>query len=274
VGGSSVDALQPISGGDILVGGTFTSTNTPTPTPSGRFARYRPTTTSANTWQQVDGGIQQVGSAFSFVTALCSSLDGDVYVGGRFSSVGSSGVRALNIARYRPSRTSNAWSRLELTPTASVQSIGVDGDVFSLLAHSSGDIYIGGQFTTTVRASPILQIASRNIVRFTPSSGVWSALRTGIDGVVRTMVELPDGDVLIGGEFNTSGNRLAPGLARWRPGNTCPVDFDCSGIRDVADIFAFLSAWFAADPRSDFNASGVRDVADIFAFLSAWFAGC
>ena len=54
----------------------------------------------------------------------------------------------------------------------------------------------------------------------------------------------------------------------------CAADFDCSGTRDVADIFAFLSAWFAADPRSDFNASGVRDVADIFAFLSAWFAGC
>ncbi|MBY0263205.1 MAG: hypothetical protein K2Q20_12730, partial [Phycisphaerales bacterium] len=55
---------------------------------------------------------------------------------------------------------------------------------------------------------------------------------------------------------------------------TCPADFDCSGTRDVSDIFAFLSAWFSSGRGSDFDASGARDVADIFAFLSAWFAGC
>ena len=54
----------------------------------------------------------------------------------------------------------------------------------------------------------------------------------------------------------------------------CAADFDNSGARDVADIFAFLSAWFASGPGSDFNNSGTRDVADIFSFLSAWFAGC
>jgi len=54
----------------------------------------------------------------------------------------------------------------------------------------------------------------------------------------------------------------------------CPADFDSSGVRDVSDIFAFLSAWFAGGPGSDFDTSGTRDVSDIFAFLSAWFAGC
>lgn len=56
---------------------------------------------------------------------------------------------------------------------------------------------------------------------------------------------------------------------------SCPADFDGSGgAPDVADIFAFLSAWFASDPRADFDASGgAPDVGDIFAFLSAWFAG-
>ncbi|MBY0263584.1 MAG: hypothetical protein K2Q20_14660, partial [Phycisphaerales bacterium] len=50
----------------------------------------------------------------------------------------------------------------------------------------------------------------------------------------------------------------------------CRADFDQNGNRDVADIFAFLSAWFAADPRSDVDGGG-RDVADIFSFLSLWF---
>ena len=58
------------------------------------------------------------------------------------------------------------------------------------------------------------------------------------------------------------------------PAPTCAADFNNSGTRDVADIFAFLTAWFANAPGSDFNNSGTRDVADIFAFLTAWFAGC
>ncbi len=64
----------------------------------------------------------------------------------------------------------------------------------------------------------------------------------------------------------------------------CVADFDMNGVRDVSDIFAFLSSWFAGcagQPGSGCNGSnadvddnGVRDVSDIFAFLSAWFAGC
>jgi hypothetical protein len=54
----------------------------------------------------------------------------------------------------------------------------------------------------------------------------------------------------------------------------CPSDFDGDHSATVADIFAYLSAWFAGDPRTDFNGDGVVDVADIFAFLASWFAGC
>jgi hypothetical protein len=51
-----------------------------------------------------------------------------------------------------------------------------------------------------------------------------------------------------------------------------PADFDHSGRVAVADIFAFLSAWFAGSPGADFDGSGALAVADIFAFLNAWFA--
>ena len=54
----------------------------------------------------------------------------------------------------------------------------------------------------------------------------------------------------------------------------CPPDFDCSGHLEVQDIFAFLIAWFALDPRSDFNNDGHTNPGDIFSFLGAWFAGC
>jgi hypothetical protein len=48
-----------------------------------------------------------------------------------------------------------------------------------------------------------------------------------------------------------------------------PADWDCSGVVEVADIFAFLASWFAGD--GDFDAGGTTDVPDIFAFLTAWF---
>ena len=54
----------------------------------------------------------------------------------------------------------------------------------------------------------------------------------------------------------------------------CPADFDQNGTRDVPDIFAFLSAWFAQSPAADFDGVDGIAVPDIFAFLSAWFAGC
>ena len=54
----------------------------------------------------------------------------------------------------------------------------------------------------------------------------------------------------------------------------CPADFNNSGAATVQDIFDFLTAWFAADPRADLNGTGGITVQDIFDFLAAWFAGC
>lgn len=60
----------------------------------------------------------------------------------------------------------------------------------------------------------------------------------------------------------------------YRTVNTCPQDFNGDGALTVSDIFDFLAAWFASDPRANFDGIGGTTVADIFAFLSAWFAGC
>ncbi len=54
----------------------------------------------------------------------------------------------------------------------------------------------------------------------------------------------------------------------------CPADFDCNGLVEVDDIFAFLNAWFAGDLRADVDGLGGVDIQDIFEFLNAWFAGC
>ncbi len=62
---------------------------------------------------------------------------------------------------------------------------------------------------------------------------------------------------------NASGNTTTP---------CCSADFNGGGL-GIQDIFDFLNAWLANDPRTDLNGDGIQ-VADIFAFLNAWFAGC
>jgi hypothetical protein len=64
---------------------------------------------------------------------------------------------------------------------------------------------------------------------------------------------------------NVPGNYTAP---------CCKADFNRNGTIEVQDIFDFLNAWFASDPRCDINSSGGVEIQDIFDFLNAWFAGC
>ena len=68
-----------------------------------------------------------------------------------------------------------------------------------------------------------------------------------------------------GAACNPAGNTVAP---------CCRADFNRSGAVSVQDIFDFLAAYFAGNPRADFNGSGAVTVQDIFDFLAAYFAGC
>jgi hypothetical protein len=95
------------------------------------------------------------------------------------------------------------------------------------------------------------------------------------------------GGALAGGAFTLSGtigqHDAAPPATGapfaetggyWAGLNACAADYDGNGVLAVADIFAYLNAWFAGNASTDFNGSGQLEVADIFAFLNAWFAGC
>jgi len=82
--------------------------------------------------------------------------------------------------------------------------------------------------------------------------------------------------IRLGAYPNTPGGQ--GGLSLTFLGEPCPgqcaADFDGNGTPDVADIFAFLSAWFAQDPRAWFFGGSEGGVPSIFAFLGVWFAGC
>lgn len=73
-----------------------------------------------------------------------------------------------------------------------------------------------------------------------------------------------------GTTIRTTGNAS---YAAAGPKVACDCDIDASDTRDVADIFAYLSLFFANNTRADFDRNGTIEVADIFAFLSCWFGG-
>ncbi|MCC6321777.1 MAG: immunoglobulin domain-containing protein [Phycisphaerales bacterium] len=54
---------------------------------------------------------------------------------------------------------------------------------------------------------------------------------------------------------------------------TSGADFNGSGTTTVQDLFDFLGAYFARDPRADVNGSGTWTVQDIFDYLGAYFRG-
>jgi hypothetical protein len=69
------------------------------------------------------------------------------------------------------------------------------------------------------------------------------------------------------------GGPNARGIVYLRP-LPCRADYNGTNGVDLLDIFAFLTDWFAGNPRADFDGMNGVDLLDIFAFLQAWFAGC
>ena len=149
-------------------------------------------------------------------------------------------------------------------PTATFATLG-DAVKVDLSADINGDGIISiadlNEITTVVLGVPagdlnfdgVVDAADRQIVQ----NGIASA---------PALITYSTGDLNGDGAVTAADLALLPAV--------CRADFDNSGTRDVSDIFAFLSAWFANAPNADFDNSGTRDVSDIFAFLSAWFAGC
>ena len=84
------------------------------------------------------------------------------------------------------------------------------------------------------------------------------------------------GSVMGPANFSASNNTLNSGTPRLvlNLGTVCRADFDGNNAVSVQDIFDFLNAWFALDPRADFNGMNGITPQDIFDFLNAWFAGC
>jgi hypothetical protein len=95
------------------------------------------------------------------------------------------------------------------------------------------------------------------------------ALSTDIRALPRIANDLNRIDTGIGG-----APIVDMGAYEFQPPESCGADFDGLNGLQVADIFAFLNAWFSGSVSADFDGLNGLQVVDVFAFLNAWFAGC
>ncbi|MEO6596538.1 MAG: hypothetical protein ABIP94_17440, partial [Planctomycetota bacterium] len=70
-------------------------------------------------------------------------------------------------------------------------------------------LVVGGTFLTAGTT-----LANR-IARWDPATGVWSALGAGVDGDVRALATMPNGDLVVAGYFASAGGVPASRIARW-----------------------------------------------------------
>lgn len=85
---------------------------------------------------------------------------------------------------------------------------GCDGTVYAIHRAPSGLIYFGGDFALCD------DVYAKNVVAFDPQTRRFSALGSGLDGTVRSIVD--DGSGLyFGGEFSYAGELRVNHLARW-----------------------------------------------------------
>ncbi|MCA8953464.1 MAG: hypothetical protein KDE27_28385, partial [Planctomycetes bacterium] len=189
VGGGTdraVSAAAVLPNGDLVVVGYFTMAGG---VPVSRVARW-----DGIAWHPLGTGIGS--SAFASVQDAAVLPNGDLVVTGDFGLAG--GVAAHNIAR---------WDGASWWPFGA----GLDRGGTGLGVRPNGDLLVGGYFATadTVAAQCV---AVWNGTTFSPlGAGVGS----GGGNHVRTFVTLPNGDLLVGGDFFAAGGVTANNIARW-----------------------------------------------------------
>ncbi|HMS09720.1 MAG TPA: hypothetical protein PKE66_09565, partial [Pyrinomonadaceae bacterium] len=177
-----VRTLIPAPQGGVFVGGIFINNTTGMP-PSG-VARW-----TGSSWVELGSGIE--GPSGGIPISMALSSNGDLIVGGNFTSAG--GSPANYIARW------NGASWLTL-------GTGIGGVVWGVGAAPNGDIYAVGQFSEA-GGQP-----AGGVARWNGSS--WSSIATGSQLGGRAVAVLPNGDVYVGGTFNTFDSQPINNIVR------------------------------------------------------------
>ena len=232
------------------------------------------------------GGRAIMRAAYTPATISIAAPDLNVFVTNQTSFTGPSGAFTLPLGQscvtdgasiyMHDTSAANVQAVYRLTDGNASNTINADSEVvqvWSELNLPSGEV-MSNSFDIDVGPKRLL-ITSNGSTPTSQGSVPASELILAIDADNNGLYSQAETKIFIKG---------ANGVALW-PANTnsrtarfyawpCAADFNMTGGITVNDIFDFLAAWFAGDPRADFNGLGGISVQDIFDFLSAWFAGC
>lgn len=204
-----VRALKYNTYGTLFVGGDITAAG-------GTTAKGIAMLTAINAWGTLTNGTLGGGAVTPLVDGIVQATPTQkVIVTGDFDTAG--GTTTNNIAQW-----GGAWGTL---------STGLDSDGQSLAVGANAVVYTGGAFGSAGGyAAPL--IAQWNNVQ-------WSPVGVGLAGgaAVRQILPLPDGNLIVVGDFNRSGSVLFPDrMAVFNGYAFLPADVDLPGANQIQAV--------------------------------------
>ncbi len=149
--------------------------------------------TATSSWFSLAGGLQGPIYSIAFLP------NGDLFAAGNYTMT-VSGVEVNHIARW----DGTAWHAL---------GTGLLMESHAVIVLTNGDMVVGGGFTALRDGTPMNYIARWD-------GAAWHALGSGVGGqfaAVTSLLALPDGGFVAGGQFTTAGGITANRIARWNP---------------------------------------------------------
>ncbi|MEM9242943.1 MAG: hypothetical protein AAGA27_02655 [Pseudomonadota bacterium] len=202
----AVRALTTDPIGNLYATGDFTTAGGLS---ANRIARF-----DGNSWFALGSGLNATGRALAFDNTSGNINSGSLYVGGSFSDAG--GLSKNLIARWDGS----GW--FPLTPNS--QDVGLTGNnVFALAVGPSGNVYVGGSFSTSKDGKTLNNITIWNPTTFTWIPLITSGGQTGVSSGVFALAVNSTNDFYIGGDFSSDGAQTLNFIANWDGSNWNPI---------------------------------------------------
>jgi hypothetical protein len=129
-------------------------------------------------------------------------------------------------------RSTGQWDDLSLTNNP-----GLNGSIFTVCQASDGTVYFGGNFTNFNQTGTGIDY----IVQYDPVTDTWARVggANDVTGIVRAIVESPNGDIIIGGDFvAVDGDADADYMAVWDGSTWEPVGIPDAGAASITGVYS------------------------------------
>ncbi|ACB74442.1 putative Ig domain-containing protein [Opitutus terrae] len=192
---NAVSAIQVLPGGNILIGGTFTGL-----TPNGVTLDASAGAMTRLARLNADGTLVTSFSGFADgpVSVITLQPDGAILVGGSFTAVGNGS--SSYVGRLLP----NGVLDTTFLP-------GPNYAVYAIAVQSNGSVLLGGAFLT-LRGQGRTSVVRNHLARVSFRGALDTDFRPDVNGRVRSLIKLSNGQWLVGGTFTSIAGQTRNGV--------------------------------------------------------------